>query len=130
MIKRVLSRYEQIRAWGLLDMLYQPSEIADEIGCDAQRVYRVLIPAGCPHSRDEGGHIWIHGTTFKDWANRALAANVDKLADGQAYCLRCRGAVQMVGSEIKAISRSVERVVGTCPTCGAVVNRMRARGAA
>jgi hypothetical protein len=130
MSKRVLSQVEQVRAWGLLDMLYQPSEIADEIGCDAQRIYRVLIPAGCPHQRDELGHIWIHGATFRDWANRTLSRDVDKLAEGQAYCLRCRVAVQMVGSEIKAVSRSVERVVGTCPACGAVVNRMRARGAA
>lgn len=129
-VKRVVTRFEQVRSWGLLNMEYTPAELGAEIGCDAQRVRRVLIEAGCPHRQDEDGRFWIHGSSFKDWANRALNRDVDKLPEGQAYCLRCRAVVAMAGEiEIKPISRSVERLVGNCPTCGAVVNRMRARRA-
>jgi hypothetical protein len=130
MSTRIVTRVEQIRSWGLLEMRYQPSELAEELGCDVQRVYRVLLPAGAPHERDEAGHLWIVGTQFREWANRTLGRVGDKLADGQGYCLRCRAAVQMVGGEIKPMGRAVERIEGTCAKCGATVNRMRAKGAA
>jgi|WetSurMetagenome_2_1015567.scaffolds.fasta_scaffold10865_5 hypothetical protein len=129
MTKRLVTRMEQVRSWSLLAMQYRPAELALEIGCDDNRVHRVFIPAGCPHTIDATGHTWIVGTEFRDWANRTMGKTGDSLREGQGYCLRCHAAVEMIGGEIKAMGRTVERIVGTCPTCGATVNRMRARGA-
>jgi hypothetical protein len=39
----------------LLWMYYSPSDLADEIGCNVDTVYKSYIPAGCPHKRDERG---------------------------------------------------------------------------
>ena len=63
-----MTREQLARVGHLLNMYYKPSEIAEEIGCHTDTVYRSFLPAGCPHERDERGHIWIIGTAFRDWA--------------------------------------------------------------
>jgi len=50
----------------LLWMYYSPSELADEIGCNVDTIYKSYIPAGCPHTRDERGRIWIKGVRTKN----------------------------------------------------------------
>lgn len=58
----------------LLWMEYKPSEIAEEIKCNTDTVYKSYIPAGCPHRRDEEGNIWIVGTEFAVWRARCSSA--------------------------------------------------------
>ncbi len=52
---------------GLLNMMYSPRELAEEIGIDKNQIYRVYLPLNCPHERDQQGRILIHGITFRDW---------------------------------------------------------------
>ena len=124
-----LRRAQIIRLGRLMTMQYRPSELADELGCHVDTVYRTFIPAGCPHTRDSRRHIWIVGTEFAQWARDMMASRDHiKLADGEAYCLRCRHAVVMQGPlTVKPTSRYLELVTGVCPTCGTAVNRARAR---
>jgi hypothetical protein len=123
-----LRREQIIRLGHLLEMCYRPSELAAEIGCHTDTVYHSFIPAGCPHERDEHGHIWIVGTQFADWARHMQMQRRTPLADGEAYCLRCRAAVQMIGPlTVTPTNRYLELVTGTCAVCGATVNRARAR---
>lgn len=125
-------RAQIIRLGRLLEMKYRPSELADAIGCHVDTVYRTYIPAGCPHTRDGTGHIWIIGTEFAQWA-RDMVASRDhiKLADGEAYCLRCRRAVVMQGPlTVTPTNHYLELITGTCPDCDAPVNRARQRGGA
>jgi len=68
-----------------MTMRYRPSELADELGCHVDTVYRTFVPAGCPHTRDSSGHIWIVGTEFAAWARSVLSRNGVKLTAGQAY---------------------------------------------
>ena len=88
------------RARRLLHMRYKPSELADELGCSIDVIYRRWLPGGCPHERDKKGHIWIVGTAFRDWMlavrREAVAEGRAKLGEGQAYCVRCEQAVDMV----------------------------------
>ena len=54
----------------LLDMLYTPKELAEEIGINVRQVYKVYIPAGCPNERDDYRHIWINGRAFQEWVEK------------------------------------------------------------
>jgi hypothetical protein len=50
-----------------MNMMYSPSELADEIGFDRRKVYRIYIQLGCPHEKDNRNHIWINGVDFRNW---------------------------------------------------------------
>lgn len=114
----------------LLDMLYKPSEIAEEIGVITDTVCRSYLPAGAPHTRDAQGNIWIHGPAFAAWARETIAKKKSKragLPDGHAWCLKCNQAVQLINPKIKPVNRYLELLQAPCPLCGKTVNRARAR---
>jgi len=48
---------QRMRLEKLLDMLYKPRELAEEIGFTQRQVYRAYLPAGCPHDKDDRRHI-------------------------------------------------------------------------
>jgi hypothetical protein len=66
-LKGRLNGSQRMRLGKLLNMLYKPSELAEEIGFTNRQFYRVYIPLGCPHIRDQRKHIWINGCEFADW---------------------------------------------------------------
>ncbi len=114
----------------ILNMLYKPSEIAEEIGVAQDTIYRSYLPAGLPHSRDAGGNVWIHGPAFVSWAMDTIAQKKSKrsaLPDGHAWCLKCNCAVKLADPKIKIINRYLELLQAPCPNCGCTVNRARAR---
>jgi hypothetical protein len=117
-----LTHHVIVKAPGLLPMLYRPSELSEEFGVDVSTI-RDWVQAGLVHSRDEAGHIWINGRDMACWVEvQRKQAIRPPLADDQAFCLRCRKAVQVV--EPKSARRGRQRVwQGRCAECGAVVNR-------
>ncbi len=119
--KRLLTREARLRANGLLDMLYTPAELADELGLKQPEVYHKLLPAGLPHSKDDIGHVWLHGPEVAHWV-RELKVERKPMAVDEAYCLRCRAVVPLVHP--KRIQRGKFTLLqATCPTCGATINR-------
>lgn len=114
----------------LLDMLYRPSEIAEEIGVTQDTVYRSYLPAGLPHLRDTDGHVWIHGPAFIAWARETISTKKNKragLPDDHAWCMKCNQPVALISPKIKSVNRYLELLQAKCPTCGKTVNRARAR---
>ena len=114
----------------LLNMLYRPSEIAEELGVNVDTVYRGYLPAGLPHTRDDEGNIWIHGLTFADWARQTIAQKKAKrvgLPDGHGWCMVCNRPVEMIAPRVKVTNHYLELLQSTCPHCGRTVNRARAR---
>src|SRR5438132_5461129 len=86
------------RARGLLDMMYTPLELADELGLPQQYIYRQLIPAGLPYINDATGHLWLHGPEVARWlAHYGLRQRAPLQAD-EAYCLKCHQVVVLVNS--------------------------------
>jgi hypothetical protein len=115
----------------LLNMLYRPAEIAEEIGLAPDTIYRSYLPAGLPHIRDEDGDIWIHGPTFVAWARETVSLKKSKragLPDGYAWCLKCNQTVPLTDPTIKPVNYYLELLQSACPICGCTVNRARARG--
>ena len=113
----------------LLDMLYKPAEIAEEIGVTQDTIYRSYLPAGLPHIRDDQGNIWIHGPAFVSWARETISRRKNKrvgLPDGQAWCLKCGRPVPLINPRIKTSNRYLELLQARCPNCGRIVNRARA----
>ncbi|MCE7861292.1 MAG: hypothetical protein DYG86_16100 [Chloroflexi bacterium CFX2] len=114
----------------LLDMMYKPSEIAEEIGVTQDTVYRSYLPAGLPHERDDHGGVWIHGPAFVAWAKETITKRKEKrfgLPDDHAWCMRCNQAVPLKHPTIKPINRYLEVLQDRCPRCDTKINRARAR---
>lgn len=114
----------------LLDMLYKPAEIAEEIGVTNDTVYRCYLPAGVPHARDERGNIWIHGPAFAAWARETISKKQSQragLPPGHAWCMKCNQAVLLIEPKVKAINRYIEILQAQCPHCLKTVNRARKR---
>ena len=119
-----------IKLGRLLNMLYKPSEIAEEIGVTQDTVYRSYLPAGLPHIRDAQGNVWIHGPAFVAWAKQTISLKKSKragLPDGYAWCMKCNQAVELIHPKIKPINYYLELLQASCPHCGKTVNRAQAR---
>ena len=99
----------------LLDMMYKPSELAKEIGCDKRQIYDVYIPLGCPHERDKNGHIWIHGLTFRDWLLKTYTKR--KMGKNEAFCPSCKRFFTMSEPELHQ-KKGVSFLLDECPHCG------------
>ena len=114
----------------LLDMLYKPSEIAEEIGVATDTIYRSYLPAGLPYTRDAKRNIWIHGPAFIAWARETISQKKSKragLPDDHAWCLKCKQPVEMIDPKTKTVNRYLELLQSICPLCGKSINRARAR---
>lgn len=114
----------------LLNMMYKPSEIAEEIDLAVDTIYRSYLPAGLPHLRDEEGNIWIHGPAFISWARETISKKKNQragLPDNHAWCMKCNQAVALINPKTKEVNRYLELLQARCPQCGGVINRARAR---
>lgn len=130
-MKRPILKHTHIIKLGrLLDMLYKPSEIAEEIGVSTETIYRSYMPAGLPYIRDAKGNIWIHGPAFVAWAKETISKKKSErvgLAEDQAWCMKCNQAVQLIDPKIKQVNRYLELLQTRCPQCGTKINRAQAR---
>ncbi|MDL1909683.1 hypothetical protein FBQ81_03165 [Chloroflexi bacterium CFX6] len=131
MTRQPLLKHQHIvKLTRLLDMLYKPSEIAEEIGVATDTIYRSYLPAGLPHTRDSQGSIWIHGPAFIAWARQTIAKKkTDRigLPDDHAWCMKCNRAVELIEPKTKQVNRYLELLQAVCPHCGKKINRARAR---
>lgn len=129
--KPKLARAQIIRLSRLIHMKYRPSEIADLLGVNVETVRRSYLQAGCPHERDEHGHIWIIGTSFRLWANEVIAERKRKkskpMAKNEGWCLKCNQRVKMIDPKVKPINHYLELLQSVCINCGSIVNRGRAK---
>ena len=112
---------QRTRLKRLLDMLYKPSELAEEVGFTARQVYRVYIPAGCPHDRDERGYLWINGKAFRKWAEEVYKKR--ELKPDETFCLTCKKPVKILDPEQKQEGRLIY-ILSDCPTCGRKLSRI------
>lgn len=111
-----------VRAPGLLPMLYKVRELAEELDI-SRRTIRRWARRGMPHQRDGRNHIWVNGEEFARWVEEQRCTNRGpKLGDDEGFCLRCRQAVRLV-SPVRQTDGKVTLLQGTCPRCGAIVNR-------
>jgi hypothetical protein len=112
----------------ILDMMYKPPELAEEIGVNVDTIYRSWMPAGMPYEIDDRGRYWIHGPAFVGWVKDGKdAATKDMMAPDQGWCTKCKARVQMKDPTIRPITRSLEMMASPCVTCGCTVNRLRKR---
>lgn len=107
----------------LFDMLYKPKELADEIGFNVRQIYRVYIPNGCPHQRDERRHIWINGIEFRNWIEKTYKKI--RLKPDQGYCRKCNKAVTLKNPILKTTKLGdTDYLLGECPYCGRRIPRI------
>ncbi|MHC1739692.1 MAG: DUF5679 domain-containing protein [Anaerolineaceae bacterium] len=120
-------RPQIIKLSRLLDMEYKPSEIAEEIDVSLWVIYNTYLHAGCPHRREKGGQIWIHGLSFAAWARSVNAAdkkNPFTLQADEAWCTKCNAVVKMLDPHERKLKSNLIMVYGTCSVCSGKVNRL------
>lgn len=130
--RKPLIKHKQIARRGrLMNMLYKPKEIAEELGIHVDTIYRSYIPAGLPYFRNKQG-IWIHGTTFVDWSKQTIIQNKKHhhLQENQVWCLRCKKPVEDINTVVIYTKGNAELHQSHCPECGIKINRMRSKGGA
>jgi hypothetical protein len=124
-------RAQMIRLGRLLNMMYRPSEIAEEIELTTETIVRHCLAGGCPFERDKNGHIWIHGLSFAAWAREVNQKNRHKgvLEDGEGWCCKCKAVVKIIGPRLRHQGRYTKIYQGKCEGCGVRVNRAYAASA-
>ena len=110
-----LNGQQRTRLGKLLDMMYKPSELAEEIGFTVRQVYRVYVPVGCPHEKDHRGRLWINGRMFREWFNEVYKKR--KLDRNETFCLTCKKAVKIV-DPVKRKEGRLFYWLSDCPNCG------------
>jgi Zn finger protein HypA/HybF involved in hydrogenase expression len=119
--KGKLNGSQRNRVKRLLNMLYTPKELAEEIGISKQQIYRVYIAYGCPHCKDRRGRIWVNGEEFKAWIEETYKKH--KLKPNQAYCVSCKQIVDIVEPE-KVKKDNLIFYLSVCPLCSKRVARI------
>jgi len=122
----LLKHHNIIHLARLLDMLYKPAELAEEINVNVDTIYRCYLPAGMPYFQDENGHYWIHGPAFVSWARQTISLKKSKrqpLAENQAWCLKCDQPVEILHPRKVYQNRYIQILQAACPRCGGKINR-------
>ena len=119
-LKGRLNGSQRNKAKRLLDMMYTPRELSEEIGVSLQQIHRVYIPLGCPHTKDRRGRILINGEAFKDWVIDIYKKK--KLNANQAFCVSCKKIVQITDPKITSKGNLIYQL-SKCPLCGKNVTR-------
>ncbi len=115
-----LNRAQSINLRKLYNMLYTPAELADTLGVTRRQFYRVYVPLGCPHTRDDTGHLWINGAEFAAWYRQVYAKK--RLEAGETFCLTCKRAVPL--SDPQSIEKGgMVFLQSICPNCGRTLAR-------
>ena len=109
-----------MRLGSLLDMLYMPSELAQEVGFAVRQVYRVYVPLGCPCVRS-GGRVWVNGKQFAEWYEATYPKGT--LLANEVFCLTCKQAVSIVDPVQNKKGRLLYQV-SDCPVCGRKVSKI------
>jgi Zn finger protein HypA/HybF involved in hydrogenase expression len=120
-LKGRLSGTQRNRLTRLLDMLYKPSELAEEVGFTRRQVYRVYIPVGCPHTRDEKRYIWINGKAFREWYEETYPRI--SLAKNETFCMTCKKPVKIINPTKEKKGR-LHYLISYCPNCGRKLARI------
>lgn len=114
-----LSGAQRGRLGRLLDMLYTPRELAEEIGFTVKQIYKAYLPLDCPSEKDATGHRWINGKAFREWFNQTYPKVT--VAEDETFCQTCKRAVPMVNPvkhQTKYRTKRVLYALSDCPYCG------------
>jgi hypothetical protein len=129
LLKGRLDGRQRNRLKRLLDMLYSPKELAEEVGFDKEQVYRVYVPLGCPHERDSRNHLLINGATFIEWYQQQYKKT--HLSEGESFCKSCKKAVAIVDGK-QQVKDKLTYILSLCPYCGRkltkIIDCSRGRG--
>lgn len=116
-----LSGQQKTRLQNLLDMMYRPSELAEEIGFEKRQIYRVYLHLGLPHERDHRNHVWINGISFRKWILDYYPKQ--KLKENEAFCLTCKHPVEIENPSHKKKTGLVY-LECNCPICGRKISKI------
>lgn len=105
----------------LLYMKYRPSELAAELAIQTEWVYKIYIPLGCPHERDEKRRFWIVGTEFREWYLETYRKH--KLAADEGYCVSCKKPVSII-DPVEHNKDGLKYLLSECPDCGKTVAKI------
>ena len=120
-LKGRLNGKQRNRLKGLLDMMYKPGELAEELGINQDQIYLTYIPLGCPRIRDGRRHIEINGKEFKNWYLEKYQKA--KVKEDEAFCKTCKKAVK-IEDPIQLKKNGLTYIISICPICGRKLSKI------
>ncbi len=105
---------EHNRLKRLFDMPYKPGELAEEIGINKNQIYRVYIPAGCPHEKDNRNRLWINGKQFYEWYDKTYKKL--RLGKNEVFCKTCKKGVEII-NPVEHEKDGLVYITCYCPNC-------------
>jgi hypothetical protein len=123
---KLLTQAQRERTRGLLDMLYSPAELVDELAlANRDYVYHTLLKHGLPSLTDKTGHVWIHGTDVLPWYIAYCEKRKHKTRPDQAYCLKCKQARQVKPETREIVPLgNVKMQKANCAVCDTVTYKV------
>lgn len=112
----------RVKSLLLLNMLYKPSELSEELSMTKETIIRYTEKFELPFTKDTSGHIWINGKDFRIWAGKIKEdLKVKELAktENDFHCIRC-GFVTVATFERHTVNNprgKTERHSAICPKC-------------
>jgi hypothetical protein len=110
-----LNGIQRNRLKRLFNMMYSPSELAEELSINTDQIYSIYVPLGCPHERDQYKHILINGAAFSDWYVKEFAKI--PLQNDETFCRTCKKGVKIFQPSTHT-KGSITYVLSVCPHCG------------
>lgn len=112
-----------VKSPGLLPMLYKVSELSEELDIP-DRTLRDWLSFGAPYQKDSNQHVWINGKAFSSWVAEQRKTKTSRgMTESEAWCLKCKKAVEMKDVHECFLNGKPRRLRGECPICGRIVNR-------
>ena len=107
------SQADSARLGRVLPVEVTPGEVGHELKMRLSRLCRHFGPARYPHRPDKEDQLSLAGRAFRRWYESMPEARRHPMADDEAWSLRCRRAVPVMGL-LNVITRS-PRGWGRCP---------------
>jgi hypothetical protein len=128
---KLLTQAQRERSRGLLDMLYSPVELAEELALVNQDyVHHTLLKRGLPSITDQSGHVWIRGTDVLPWYTKFSQSHKHKTRPDQAYCMKCKLARRVKPSTREIVMfGNVKMQKANCAVCGTITYKALPRRA-
>ena len=121
LLKGRLDGSHRIRVTKLMNMLYTPDELAEELKISVNQVSQVYVLAGCPCERDTKQDIWINGELFWEWYEATYPR--DSLGENKAFCVSCNKPVD-INNPMQEKKKCFSYWVCICPKCGRKLARI------
>jgi len=109
-----LAQTVMVRAVGLLPVMYQTRQLAEELGITQQLMVQ-WVRLGASHTRDRSGKVWINGVVFGNCVDRQRQVpHFGRQARKERPPMSAIGPGERIRSKVRTNITKLPRVAARC----------------